>query len=59
MLAGAGGGHQREGQAKEAFDPFFGRFQRHYVAARQSGRVVGFLMFVVWEIGPHDRGTRR
>ena len=45
-----------EGQEKEAFDPFFGRFPRHFVAARQSGRVVGFLMFVVWEIGPHDRG---
>ena len=44
------------GQAKEAFAPFFARFQRHFVAARQSGRVVGFLMYVVWEIGPHDRG---
>ena len=45
-----------EGQAKEAFDPFFAPFSRHFVAARRSGRVVGFLMFVVWEIGPHDRG---
>ena len=46
----------REGQAKEAFDPFFAPFARHFVAARRDGRVVGFLMFVVWEIGPHDRG---
>ena len=45
-----------EGQAKEAFDSFFGRFPRHFVAARQCGQIVGFLMFVVWEIGPHDRG---
>lgn len=45
-----------EGQAKEAFDPFFAPFPRHFVAARQGGRIVGFLMFVVWEIGPHDRG---
>ena len=44
-----------EGQAKAAFDPFFVRFERHFVAAQQSGRVVGFLMYVVWEIGPHDR----
>ena len=48
-----------EGQAKAAFDPFFARFPRYFVAARQNGRVVGFLMFVVWEIGPHDRGHPR
>ena len=46
----------KEGQAKAAFDPFFARFPRHFVAARQGGRIVGFLMFVVWGIGPHDRG---
>ena len=23
--------------------------------AKQDGSVVGFLMYVVWEIGPHDR----
>ena len=46
----------REGQANEAFDPFFVPFARHFVAARWDGRVAGFLMFVVWEIGPHDRG---
>ena len=45
-----------EGQAREAFDPFFAPFPRHFVAARQGERIVGFLMFVVWEIGPHDRG---
>jgi GNAT superfamily N-acetyltransferase len=45
-----------EGQARDAFDPFFAPFPRHFVAARQGGRIVGFLMFVVWEIGPHDRG---
>ena len=45
-----------EGQAKAAFDPFFARFPGHFVAAKQSGRVVGFVMFVVWEMGPHDRG---
>ena len=44
-----------EGQAKEAFEPFFCRFPRYFVAARQGGQIVGFLMFVVWEIGPHDR----
>ena len=33
-----------EGQAQEAFDPFFSRFPRHFVAARQGGRIVGFLM---------------
>ena len=45
-----------EGQAKDAFNPFFERFPRHFVAARLNGRIVGFLMFVVWQIGPHDRG---
>ena len=45
-----------EGQAKEAFAPFFARFQRRFVAATRRGRIVGFLMYVVWEIGPHDRG---
>jgi GNAT superfamily N-acetyltransferase len=44
-----------EGQAEDAFNPFFSRFPRRFVAASQGGQVVGFLMFVVWEIGPHDR----
>lgn len=45
-----------EGQEKEAFNPFFERFPRYFVAARLNGRIVGFLMFVVWQIGPYDRG---
>ena len=43
------------GQSKWAFAPHFEPFSRHYVMAKQDGRVVGFLMYVVWEIGPHDR----
>ena len=45
-----------EGPSEDAFNPFFSRFPRRFVAASQGGQVVGFLMFVVWEIGPHDRG---
>ena len=43
------------GQARWAFDARFDRFSRHYVIAKRDDRVVGFLMYVVWEIGPHDR----
>ena len=43
------------GQSKWAFAPHFEPYSRHYVMAKQDGRVVGFLMYVVWEIGPHDR----
>ena len=44
-----------EGQARWAFDARFERFPRHYVAAKADGCVVGFVMYVVWDIGPHDR----
>ena len=38
-----------------AFNPYFEQFSRYFLAAKQGGTIVGFLMFVVWEIGPHDR----
>ena len=38
-----------------AFNPYFERFSRYFLAAKQNRTVVGFLMFVVWDIGPHDR----
>ena len=44
-----------EGQARWAFDARFERFSRHHVAAKADGCVVGFVMCVVWDIGPHDR----
>ena len=47
-----------EGQARWAFDVHFEPFPRHFVMAKQNGRVVGFLMYVVWDIGPNDRGQR-
>ena len=40
------------GQSQWAFAPHFELFFRHYVVAKQDGRIVGFLMYVVWEIGP-------
>ena len=45
-----------EGQERWAFSPDFERFSRNYVVAKQDGRVVGFLMYVIWKIGPNDRG---
>ena len=45
----------KEGQARWAFDAQFERFPRHYVVAKREGNIVGFLMYVVWDIGPHDR----
>ncbi len=44
-----------EGQGRWAFDAHFKPFPRHHVLARQEGDIVGFMMYVVWEIGPHDR----
>ncbi len=44
-----------EQQATWAFAPLFADFPRHFLVALQEDVVVGFLMFVVWEIGPHDR----
>ena len=38
-----------------AFNPYFEQFSRYFLAAKQDGIIVGFLMFVVWDIGPHDR----
>ena len=31
-----------------AFNPYFEQFSRYFLAAKQSGAIVGFLMFVVW-----------
>ncbi len=44
-----------EGQRRGAFDAHFEPFPRHYVLARREGDIVGFLTYVVWDIGPHDR----
>ena len=44
-----------ENQAGWAFNPYFEQFERYFLAAKQGGDIVGFLMFVVWDIGPHDR----
>ncbi len=38
-----------------AFNPYFEQFSRYFLAAKQNETIVGFLMFVVWDIGPHDR----
>lgn len=40
-----------------AFNPYFEQFSRYFLAAKQDGIIVGFLMFVVWDIGPNDRTT--
>ncbi|MEM7113529.1 MAG: GNAT family N-acetyltransferase [Chloroflexota bacterium] len=45
-----------EKQTHWAFAPYFKQFARHFLVALQKGELVGFLMFVVWEIGPHDQG---
>ena len=42
-------------QADWAFNPYFEQFSRYFLAAKQDNTIVGFLMFVVWDIGPHDR----
>jgi GNAT superfamily N-acetyltransferase len=44
-----------ENQARWAFNPHFEQFARYFLAAKQDGGIVGFLMFVVWNIGPNDR----
>lgn len=44
-----------ENQAGWAFNPHFKQFVRYFLAAKQDGDIVGFLMFVVWDIGPNDR----
>ena len=46
---------EEENQTGWAFDTFFEQFSRTFLVALKDGKVVGFLMFVVWEIGPHDR----
>ncbi len=45
----------QENQAGWAFNQHFEQFARYFLAAKQDGNIVGFLMFVVWDIGPHDR----
>ena len=44
-----------EKQAGWAFNSHFDQFARYFLAAKQDGAIVGFLMFVVWGIGPNDR----
>lgn len=44
-----------EGQSRWAFDTRYERFRRRYVMARQDSHVVGFLMYLIWRIGPNDR----
>ena len=44
-----------DGQSGWAFDTRDARFRRRYLMARQDGRVVGFLMYLIWQIGPNDR----
>ena len=44
-----------EKQTGWAFNPHFKQFARYFLAAKQDGDIVGFLMFVVWDIGPNDR----
>lgn len=45
-----------EHQTDWAFNSFFEPFPRTFLVGLYDGVVVGFLMFVVWAIGPHDRG---
>ena len=45
----------QESQAGWAFNSHFEQFARYFLAAKQDGGIVGFLMFVVWDIGPNDR----
>ena len=45
----------QENQTGWAFNPHFEQFARYFLAAKRDGDIVGFLMFVVWDIGPNDR----
>ena len=45
----------QENQAGWAFNPHFEQFTRYFLAAKRDGDIAGFLMFVVWDIGPNDR----
>lgn len=45
----------QENQTGWAFNQHFEQFARYFLAAKQEGKIVGFLMFVVWDIGPNDR----
>ena len=45
----------QENQTGWAFNSHFEQFARYFLAAKQDGNIVGFLMFVVWDIGPNDR----
>ncbi len=44
-----------ENQFSWAFDSFFEQFSRYFFVALNKEKIVGFLMFVVWDIGPNDR----
>lgn len=46
---------EEQGQANWAFGDHHAEFPHYFLAALVDGEVAGFLMFVVWEIGPHDR----
>ncbi len=45
----------QENQTGWAFNQHFEQFARYFLAAKRAGDIVGFLMFVVWDIGPNDR----
>lgn len=44
-----------ENQAQWAYAAYFETFPRYFLVALEAEHIVGFLTFVVWEIGPHDR----
>ena len=44
-----------EDKQASALDSFFEQFPRYFLVALKEGGIVGYLMFVVWEMGPHDR----
>ncbi len=47
-----------EDKQASALDSFFDQFQRYFLVALKEGNIVGYLMFVVWEMGPNDRGHK-
>ncbi len=47
-----------EDKQASALDSFFEQFPRYFLVALKEGNIVGFLMFVVWEMGPHDRSHK-
>ena len=44
-----------EDKQASALNSFFDQFQRYFLVALKEGNIVGYLMFVAWEMGPNDR----